>query len=256
MKFIWPSLLALFVFLPHVVCAEEPFPLRGKFPSVKIITTEQMGRLYDDLVIVDVRSQIEYDVLHISKSHHIPIAKITFLSELEKLRKKNALKKIIFYCNGHTCKKSYKAAMLAQEAGFAHVYGFDAGVFDWVKTYPGRGAILNKSPVDLSLLISDEKFNSKLIDYNEFSKKAGSPRSIVIDMREPFQRDFIPGLPNIRNLYGTKLVNRLKSTYFKGRQLLVFDAVGRQVRWLQYYLEAENYDNYVFLENGVNSIPR
>lgn len=256
MTYYRPIFLALFVLLPHVVCAEEPFPLREKFPSVKIMTIEQMDRLYNDLIIVDVRSKIEYDVIRISKAHHVPVAKVTFLGELEKLRKKNAPKKIVFYCNGHTCAKSYEAAVLAQAAGFTHVYGFDAGAFDWVKAYPERGALLNQSPVDLDIIISDEKFTSKQIGFDEFAKRAGSPGSIVIDMREPFQRDFIPGLPNIKNLYGENLISRLKSAYFKNRQLLVFDAVGRQVRWLQYYLEAENHDNYLFLENGVSSIPR
>ena len=35
------------------------------------------------------------------------------------------------------------------------------------------------------------------------------------------------------------------------KQLLIFDAVGKQVRWLQYHLEANGYNNYSFMEKGV-----
>jgi hypothetical protein len=31
------------------------------------------------------------------------------------------------------------------------------------------------------------------------------------------------------------------------------DAVGKQVEWIQYYLESEGYTNYYFLDKGVVS---
>mgnify|MGYP003502318962 FL=1 len=40
---------------------------------------------------------------------------------------------------------------------------------------------------------------------------------------------------------------------FKGNQLLIMDAVGKQVEWIQYYLEAGGYTNYYFLDKGVIS---
>jgi hypothetical protein len=36
--------------------------------------------------------------------------------------------------------------------------------------------------------------------------------------------------------------------------LYVFDNVGKQVRWLQYALEAKGYSQYVFLKDGMASL--
>lgn len=38
--------------------------------------------------------------------------------------------------------------------------------------------------------------------------------------------------------------------------LLIFDQVGKQVKWLQYYLEEYGYENYHFLEGGATAVPR
>ena len=48
-----------------------------------------------------------------------------------------------------------------------------------------------------------------------------------------------------------RLVKLLKKGEFKDKQMLIFDAVGKQVRWLQYHLEDNGYSNYYFLNKGV-----
>ena len=39
----------------------------------------------------------------------------------------------------------------------------------------------------------------------------------------------------------------------ENRPLYIYDAVGKQVRWLQYYLEAEKISNYYFMKGGANA---
>jgi len=74
---------------------------------------------------------------------------------------------------------------------------------------------------------------------------------MVIDAREPFQRKEIPQLPGtLRNVPTDRLVELIKKGEFKENQLLIMDAVGKQVEWIQYYLESEGYTNYYFLDKG------
>ena len=49
------------------------------------------------------------------------------------------------------------------------------------------------------------------------------------------------------------MVDLINKGEFKDKQLLILDAVGKQVEWLQYHLEAKGYSNYLFLEKGVLS---
>ena len=43
----------------------------------------------------------------------------------------------------------------------------------------------------------------------------------------------------------------LQKGELKDKTLLITDAVGKQVQWLQYYLDEGGYQNYFFLHKGV-----
>ena len=49
------------------------------------------------------------------------------------------------------------------------------------------------------------------------------------------------------------MVELINKGEFKEKQLLILDAVGKQVEWLQYYLEGKGYTNYLFLDKGMLS---
>lgn len=236
------------------VSAEEGYPLREKFPAVKYLTTEALHAAYQDTIIVDVRSKIEFDVIHIAKAVHAPISTAMFVKDLEKVRAKDGAAKIAFYCNGHACAKSYEAAEQAAAAGFKNVYAYDAGIYDWVKAHPDKGALMGKIPAQPDKLISHASLAKRKIGYEEFRKKAGGANVIVIDIREPFQRQKVPQLPVLRNIPSDRLVELLKKGEFKGKELLILDEVGKQVQWIQYYLEMHGYADYVFLDKGVEGI--
>lgn len=231
--------------------AEEGFPLREKFPGVKYITTEELHRGYQSTIIVDVRSKIEYSVIHINKAIHLPISTAMFTRDLAKVREKDGTAPIAFYCNGHTCAKSYEAAEQAADAGFTNVYTYDAGIHDWVKAHPDKGTLMEQTPVQTSKLISREKLAERKIAYGEFTKRAQNPAAVVIDIREPFQRETIPQLPALRSIPADRFAELIKAGEFKGKELLILDAVGKQVEWVQYYLEKYGYTDYFFLDKGV-----
>ncbi len=237
------------------------FPLREKYPDVKPITIEDLNANYDSTIIIDVRSKEEYDVIHVKKAQHVQVTKGSFLTDLEKVRGKSDSTNIAFYCNGHTCTKSYKAADKANGAGFQNIYCFDAGIFEWASTYPDKSALLGQSPVDPGKLISKDALNAKKLNWTDFAAKAAEANAMVIDIRDPFQKskdssldqNKSVNLKGVRNIPLDRLTKLLVKGEFKGKQLLIFDAVGKQVRWLQYYLEEGGYSNYAFLAKGVLS---
>ncbi len=251
----------LVLLLPALPALAEEFPLRATYPQVKTISTAELAQKYDQAVIVDVRSEIEFEVGHIAKAKFIPVSAGTFLSDLEKARPKNAPAPIAFYCNGHTCAKSYKAVEQAAAAGFGNVFCYDAGIFEWITTHPERATLMGQTPAKKEKLISESALKAKKIGYAQFAKKASEANSLIIDIREPFQRAKDPELPQnrllvlsgVRNIPSDRLVDLLKKGEFKEKQLLITDAVGKQVQWIQYYLEEQGYRNYFFLENGVLS---
>ena len=112
---------------------------------------------------------------------------------------------------------------------------------------------MGKTPAPPAKLISREMLAKRKISFAEFKKKAEGPDAIVVDIREPFQRKEIPQLPQLRNIPSDRLVELISKGEFKGKQLLITDAVGKQVEWIQYSLEQHEYTNYYFLEKGVLS---
>ena len=235
--------------------AEEGFPHRAEFSTVKVMTTAELANRYDATLIVDVRADFEYEVIHISKALHIPVGRVDFIDSLAMARARDGKQSVAFYCNGHACKKSYEAAQKAMESGFANVFAYDAGIFDWVTAYPDKGVLLGKTPVDLAGLISKEKLQQHMLTYEEFAKKAQQPNAWVIDTREPMQRQKIPSFPRLHNFYGETLHKRIDGGTFKGKLPLFFDAVGKQVQWLQYHLEEAGLHDYYFLAGGAEKLP-
>jgi predicted sulfurtransferase len=63
------------------------------------INTGQFAALYDHAIVVDTRSRLEYDVLHIKNAVHIPSGTMV-AEDLERLLKQYPHKPIVFYCNG------------------------------------------------------------------------------------------------------------------------------------------------------------
>lgn len=247
------TLTGLLMLAAPLLAAEEGFPLRKKYPSLQYITTNDLKSQYDKAAIVDVRSKIEFDVIHINKAAHLPMAVKTFASDLEKTRQKSATSPLVFYCNGHSCEKSYEAADIAAKSGFKGVAVYDAGIFEWAKANPDKSTLLGKTPVVKEKLIPKSTFAKKCISYDEFKKNAAKPNTVVVDIREPVQRDVIPQIQGLRNIPSDRMVDLINKGEFKNKHLLILDAVGKQVEWLQYYLEAKGYSNYLFLEKGVLS---
>jgi len=234
------------------VSAADDFPLRAKFPDMKTISTEDLTKGYDSTIIVDVRSAVEFDVARINSAKHVSISKASFAADLEKVRGKTDAKLIAFYCNGHKCAKSYEAYGKAAEAGFANIVVYDSGIFDWMKANPDKATLMGVTPAPADKIIPESELKKRMIPMAEFKTKAAEANAMVIDVREPAMRKVIPDVPNLRNMPLDQLIEQVKKKQFADKNLLILDAVGKQVEWLQYHLDANGYTNYSFLANGVD----
>jgi len=240
--------------------ADEDFPGRKKYPDVPYIELADLfsKQTSGEVIIVDTRSNYEFETLRIKGAVNIPVANETFVEDIRKLRN-NSDKTIVFYCNGHRCMKSYIAAKLCMEGDIKNVSAFDAGIFDWTKKYPNQAILLGSTPVDPAKLIASKSFQSRLLHPDKFSEYIidSEKNRIVIDVRDKFQRagvGFYPGIERWASLDDRQKLQRyIDQAKRENKTLFIYDEVGSQVRWLQYALEKAGVQNYYFMEKGARA---
>ena len=241
------------------VCVAEEFPYRAEYDDCRPIATDELARRLDagDVVVVDVRSKIEYDVIHVDGAVHIPVAHGTFAKQVADLAAANPGSELAFYCNGVTCLKSYKATRKAMAAGIADVLAYDAGIPAWATAYPERTLLLGETVTyPESQIIAKATFKERCVDYEAFKTMAAGDNAIVVDVREPLQRG-----TTLENVGAARPIpldvfipNFVAKGEAKDKTVLIYDQVGKQVRWLMYYLENQGYENYWFLDGGVLAV--
>lgn len=229
----------------------EKFPHRVKFNHVPIMEIEALGTQLDGVIVVDVRSRYEYDTLHILGAVHVSLNKETLPVAVRELRAKSP-KPIVFYCNGTSCKKSYEAADLALKAGIDKVYAYDAGLDAWSQRHPQQCVLFGRNPVTAGDLISSEAFKQRLINTERFEAYV-EKGAVVLDIRDLRQRDVV--LYPMRELRAPlddakKIAAAVDEAKRSKKTLLVYDKVGKQTRWFQYYLEQQGIKDYYFLDGG------
>ncbi|MGB1237117.1 MAG: rhodanese-like domain-containing protein [Pseudomonadales bacterium] len=243
------TFLAALFFTTWVPASE--FPLREIYRSVATIEHAELAQRAQEFSIVDVRSKYEYDTLHIAGAVHISMSNAGFINKLEQLRAARG-QPIVFYCNGITCAKSYLASIKAMSHGIDQVRTFDLGVQRWAQHYPERTVLLAEPMRDSSALITDEQFIAHSLLAPRFHKMAAGD-VMLLDIREPIQRDLIIFADRARLTPLDRVGAALKQARRAGVPLLIFDAVGKQVRWLQYRLQREKFEDYYFLRGGVRA---
>jgi len=237
--------------------AKNEFPARKLYPAVPYITLDALYRERAKVIIVDVRSSYEYETLRIKGALNISVSSTQFVANMRKLRAKNPQKKIVVYCNGKTCKKSYKAVQKCRDKKIANVIAYDAGIMDWAKKYPQASVLLGKSPINPARIIAKASFKKKLVEPKMFDQLAARNDVIILDVRDPFQREglgLFPGNENRAYLDDAKaiedVIDKAKS---ENKILLVYDEAGKQVRWLMYSIEKKGLTNYRFMKGGASA---
>ncbi len=248
--------ILLSVFSSTAFAADGEFPGRAEYPEIPLYSKTDLLKDFNKVVIVDARSSLEFETLRIKGALNIPVASRKFAGIVKGLRAKTN-KPIVFYCNGRSCFKSYKAAKLAIKAGVKNVFAYDAGVFEWAKTYPKYAALLGTSPMDPSKIIPKSKLKARFLSPKKFTETArGTPGSkrLIMDVRDMYQRAGVGYFTGIEKWVSLddekKLVKYLKKALKEKRTLYIYDEAGKQVRWLQYTLERHNIKDYYFMKKG------
>lgn len=244
------------VSLAFAAANNPEFPGRALYPSVSIIDIDELNKRISDVVIVDVRSSYEYDTLRIKGAINIPLSSATYVSRMRKLRNTDP-RPIVVYCNGKTCMKSYKAALKCEINKIDNVHSYDAGIMDWARKYPNDAELLGKSPVQLSMLITKKEFTAHLLSPTAYGDKVANTSAIVLDVRDRFQREGLSLFVGRERRAYLDDKKKLDSYILKAKRerktLLVHDAAGKQVRWLQYYLKDKGLKSYYFMSGGVTA---
>ena len=250
------SLILMSLSISSISASVEDFPGRALYESVPVIQLTELHNKLNDVIIVDVRSAYEFKTLRVMGAVNIPLAESDFISQMQALRKKSD-KSIVVYCNGKTCMKSYKAARKCQVENVKNVVAYDAGIFDWAKQYPKQTLLLGETLRDTKALISKEEFNAHLISSDAFSDRVANTEDIILDVRDRFQREAISifiGREHQVYLDNTKRLDKyIEIAKNNNKALLIYDAAGKQVQWLQYYLKNKGVKEYYFMKGGIHA---
>ena len=236
----------------------KEFPGRDLYPEVPYIELQDFFEKLKrkEVMVVDVRSSYEYQTLRIQGAINIPLASKTFVSEMRKLRVSDN-RPIVVYCNGKTCMKSYKAARKCDIEKIADVTAYDSGIMDFAKTYPKNAMLLGKTLNDPKKLISKKSFKKHLIAPEKFGDRIATTSDIVLDVRDRFQREGISifvGREHRVSIDNTRRLDRyIDKAKRENKALLIYDAAGKQVRWLQYYLVNRGLKTYYFMKGGIRA---
>lgn len=94
-----------------------------------ISAQELKSSLSDDLTLIDVREDEEFEFTHIENSIHIPLALLE--SKIEELKSKYLNSKIVMICRSG--QRSHMASQLMMVSGFKSVKNLEGGLLSYSK---------------------------------------------------------------------------------------------------------------------------
>ena len=97
------------------------------------VTTDEMRRIVQDgsAVILDTRTQQEFDAAHIPNAHAVDGAPEVRLAAVERLSKGDKTAALVLYCNGPNCQASRNFAGDLKKAGYSNVRRYQLGIPVW-----------------------------------------------------------------------------------------------------------------------------
>lgn len=251
--------LLLTLLLTGTAFAELEFPNRRLYSDVATIELAEFNTIWQQSIIIDVRSALEYNTLHIAGAINLDHTQHTFEDKVRALRAREPHKPIVMYCNGTTCEKSYEAARQAGKVKVSNVRTFDAGIMVWAANHPNETVLLGQTPIKTDMLISPQQFEARLLEPREFGRRVRdeSLKSATIDIRERASRVGDSLFPGYEQSASIDNEQRLRKAIGRAKRdkatIFMYDASGKEVQWVQYLLEQEGIKDYYFLKGGARN---
>lgn len=249
-----PCLLGALLATAPALAAGD-FPLREKYAEVEWMSTRALYDSRERVILVDSRGEIQNAVMHIPGARNLPLSGMK-MGDLLHLREKDGGTPLVFYCNDENCSLSYLAVEKARSWGFENVFAYDAGLSAWLEAHADRvsffGEVLSASELKAKL-ISNREFSAVCLDPGAFKAKAsgGYPLFDIRDRQEQGEEPM--RLPGTKTVSVDEMVEILAHPgELPSRRFLILDELGKQVRWIQYYLERQGIDDYYFLKGGAS----
>lgn len=131
------ALLTLLIFpLSNLLADDIKTPT--EIPGTTKVDAEgvlNLAETISDLVIIDSRIALDRKQGYIQNSQSLPDINTNCTSLAQHLPNKDT--HALFYCNGVKCGRSVKAARIALDCGYSHVYWFRGGFEEWKqKNFP------------------------------------------------------------------------------------------------------------------------
>lgn len=118
-------LVFFFVTSTLALAKEDGNAWQSLFPSVPVITQDEIESNESELVFVDVRAKFLFDQAHKETAQNIPFSSRMFMTAMANLIGKNLGKTIVIYCESNNCIKSYRAVAKCVQADWNNVVIFD-----------------------------------------------------------------------------------------------------------------------------------
>ena len=98
-------------------------------PEISMISESDFVEIQDsDYILIDVRTQDEFDLGHIDSAINLDFYSDTFQNEILSLPKNE---KIVLYCR--TNNRSSKTAAILKQNGYRDILVISGGITEWVK---------------------------------------------------------------------------------------------------------------------------
>lgn len=135
------SMLVSAFVLAGTVAAQDPPPTPTSAPGVEVISVQQAQALIGKSAFFDMRSAVNYGKGHVKGATVLPYDQKSELAQnFDASKDKFDMTKlpadkstvVVFYSDGPTGWKSYKAARLASQAGYRNVRWMREGTAGWI----------------------------------------------------------------------------------------------------------------------------
>ena len=123
-------LVVLFSFYTSLFCAQNTIDKVLKTynnNSVPYISSNDLNKLNENVVLLDARELKEYNVSHLKNAINVGYKKFNIQETIAKVNDKNT--KIVVYCSIGV--RSERIAEKLSKSGYLNVYNLYGGIFDW-----------------------------------------------------------------------------------------------------------------------------